>query len=317
MQCNCTGIVIGAGALVHAIILVLTITRTYDAVRILVPIGYSLLLLGSYVSTMINVCLAVVRTIHIVKPLKKIETRAIMICIACYGTFYVGIISVDIYNNNIRRRSELDFAYYYEIINISGGVGLYDFLDYKYTLPDALKVIAIVPLILFLIPCVLPSLICFVCAVIQIASLRLRKRMGQEEFNRRITVTILLITGVFILCNTSSFTYTTVMTSLMLKGKEHYVGLYVATAVMPIINTLANPVILIIRGKQLRQYFIMYLTSRNDFRESIIRGQSVRTDFGKRNSGKENGKLNGADHEPEQRRLMGVQHKIVETSVCH
>lgn len=203
-----------------------------------------------------------------------INKKVVLLCIGLYALCWAAIVTADLYFW-LSGDNKGDF-YYYCFINMSGTNGLLNLL-YTHRLMSSFVLKnhqVMFPIIIWGIPCVLPSLICLVCCVIQILSLWSRRQVrSADTVNRRVTVTILLLTLIFISCNTLNFTFCIVMVVLRWEGVAVYLGLYIATSCLPFINTLLNPVVLILRGQRLRSFVVGFLSVQ---RERLRTNGSIR-----------------------------------------
>ena len=119
--------------------------------------------------------------------------------------------------------------------------------------------VAILALIFcIVIPFILPALISVFCFVVQARALLFKKVRPVGSSNRisqRITVTILYLTALFFVCNTSFFV--AIIISINNPGKERGVDLlaiHLTSVIMSFVNSAVNPIVLIVRGKKLRRF---------------------------------------------------------------
>ena len=108
------------------------------------------------------------------------------------------------------------------------------------------------------VPYVVPTIIAMVCVAVQTKYLgRLgRNNVRAEARSRRITITVLMMTTVFTICNTAHFSTLFALNSLKPTISLHdcYV-LYTCGTILPLLNSCFNPIILLTRGSTLRQHF--------------------------------------------------------------
>jgi hypothetical protein len=116
------------------------------------------------------------------------------------------------------------------------------------------------PLIFMLctgVPYFLPSLITIVCCGVQIHALKSTSSVGNKSADRntKITTTILQLTLLFVVCNTAH-SITLLIFELTLPKRDLWVWytLYIVSNILPFLNSLLNPCILITRGKTLRDF---------------------------------------------------------------
>lgn len=139
--------------------------------------------------------------------------------------------------------------------------------------------------IMFFLAFVIPTLIAIICLIAQAVFLKKSGVEGVENNNKKITKTIILLTVVFVICNTISIIYCSIAsyTDYMLpstsndttsdvnpvhNGKQRvtviiddekirafYRSMFVFQQVLPLLNSTLSPMILIWRGSALRLYF--------------------------------------------------------------
>ena len=267
------GVMISCGAFLHIFVFIFTLSYHQETLDVLLPISYTLMVTSTYTSALINVSLAVVRTINIVNPLQGINRRAALLSIVAYWLLTLIVVGVDIsfWKSDISLGP--GYEYYYSFINMSSCYGLLVILHSKELLHkfivDNHK--AIFPILIWVIPCVIPSVICLISSSIQIFSLRRRKRLRKEDqTHSKVTVTILLLTTTFFVCNTISFTYVFIMSYGQWEGYKVYLTLYVVTSMAPFINTILNPIILVSRGHLLRRFFIRFIRGRKRSADELL-----------------------------------------------
>ena len=234
-------------------------TELATELEVLLPILYFLTSLTAGVSIFLSTIIAVVRTLNITVPTYRTSkirvVVALFICVFCGLVFLSGDI---VYYKNKIDKSPLTFPYmlnfylafptpghYFtekifeglgtEIFNESNGY--YSFLFY------------------IGIPIVLPTLICLICMCVQIWHLATKGVQGgnNQQFKKDITITILLLTTVLTICNVL---YVAVVLKKGISekyGKDKYL-LYFMKNMLPFINSLLNPIILICRGSSLRAF---------------------------------------------------------------
>ena len=259
------GVLISCGAFLHIFVLIFTLYYDQDTLNILLPTSYILMITSTYTSALINVSLAVVRTINIVTPLQRINRKAAIISISAYWLLTVTVAVVDVAFWKSGYSVGPGYEYYYTFINMSSCYGILALLHTKNLLHPFIVANhkALFPVLIWVIPCVIPSVFCLVSSSIQIFSLRRRKLLRQEDqIHSKVTITILLLTVTFFICNTVNFTYVFLMSYGEWSGYKVFLTLYVVTSMVPFINTLVNPIILVSRGHLLRRFFVGFLKRR-------------------------------------------------------
>ena len=106
------------------------------------------------------------------------------------------------------------------------------------------------------VPYFIPAVICIACFIVQAHKL-LRKTEVSSDVNKRITITIFYLSGVFFICNTAMFVTCIVWialpepekSSLLLCMAGHF-----ANNILGFVNSAMNPIILILRGRDLQRF---------------------------------------------------------------
>ena len=109
------------------------------------------------------------------------------------------------------------------------------------------------------IPFVIPSLLSIFCMCVQTYHLILRSRVArQSTISRRITITILYLTLTFVFCNIPDFVINLVILgAIRIRDSDISIFMcmvFVSGVILPYINSLLNPLILICRGSTLRAF---------------------------------------------------------------
>ena len=124
-----------------------------------------------------------------------------------------------------------------------------------------------------LIPFVLPSLISVLCCSLQAGKLLSSRRVPlsannrvNQQNQREITRTILMLTTAFFICNTTFFTTTLALIFGLEDWEREYDNrimtvMYGSSTLLPFLNTLVNPVIFVYRGAALRQFVCSKISS--------------------------------------------------------
>lgn len=169
------------------------------------------------------------------------------------------------------------YMWYYIFTTLTGyyltlsflGQGLGDFsLDFIHDGSDDLIIAYVFLIITFLIP----SLITAVCMVIQWRALKKAKvavdTSVENNKHSHVTKTILLLTISFVICNTASIAFVTVISFLQtFRGKDgllkddtaihtFYRLVFFFQSTLPLINSTINPIIFMVRGTALKNYVL-------------------------------------------------------------
>ena len=224
----------------------------------LLPILYFLTALTVRVSIFLSTMIAVVRTLNITLPTyrtnKKLVVTALTFCVVWWLVWLSGDI---VYYKSLLNKSPLIFPYlvnFYLTVPTPGhyftektfrGLGI-EIFNQDNGFQSFLLYTGI--------PLVLPTLVCLACMCVQIWHLTTKGvRVGNnQQFKKDITITILLLTTVLTICN---FLYVALLLPRLsgVYTTDNYL-LYFTKNMLPYINSLLNPIILISRGSSLRTY---------------------------------------------------------------
>ena len=238
--------VTGVVTVCHACIFTFGLVHSEKGRRYIYPVVYTILQTITRTSLFYNTMLAVVRTINITRPFYRIN-KHVMVCCAIFFPLFFGLIfMIDV------------FVIYYEDYFIDifpGHVILYTIMpratDYRITFGVAL--------IIFGIPLVLPVIISLICAVVQIHSI-LKPSVISPPSNRerRMTMTIIMLTLVCLICNIPYTLYLYLLYSnFLIMGRDRLIYFYVLHTLLPFIQAILNPTILLQRGEALRTFVVI------------------------------------------------------------
>ncbi|XP_063690897.1 uncharacterized protein LOC134823375 [Bolinopsis microptera] len=242
----------GITALFHALVLGFVI---HYASKVIVPLCYLILILSSlssHLSILLNVLISVLRTFHIVKPTMTLEPEILLAPIVMYSVLWGALSSYDVYllaMDNIAAKAEHVMLY---ILIAPRIFSLFGYLDkFDRMLEYALVAIGL--------PYIIPTIICIVCACVQVAYLL--KMNVRSTANARITVTIFILTICFFACNVPYFLYFCLSLNVWTDSSD-FIGspgtifCYFVANFPSTINSILNPMILLSRGRTLQKHFI-------------------------------------------------------------
>ena len=136
-------------------------------------------------------------------------------------------------------------------------------------------------ILLFVCPFIIPVLVSLVSAVIMVY--QLKKTPPSEDSalrQRRVTVTVLLLTVAFFLFNSTYSVYNAVvffyykkMSGYSVSGDYDLYVTYIFRTTLPALNALCHPLILICRSVEMRRSVRRMLGRRGDLRRSLNRRQ--------------------------------------------
>ena len=213
-----------------------------------------------------NTVLTVVRTINITRPFYTIKKRILTVIAILYPMLWVVLLTLD-----ILKTDRSDVSILRMIFAVITGRGLVFELTTNY-----LAQVLLFLMLFMVIPLVLPAIIAPICAVIQIYSLLKPSIISPPSIReRRMTVTIIMLTMLCLACNIPY----TMLLALYFVGvslTSKLLLLYSLCTVLPFIQALLNPMILVSRGAALRQFVLKVL--KGTFRTRIVT-ESAETDM--------------------------------------
>ena len=216
----------------------------------LMQVGYRCSVFG-------NLVLAVSRTIMIAKPFYEINKKAIKLVCIFNAVLLIVLYSFNVYAY-IDQRLDLDSRkLYFEIVlsfRFLIGFGLKDIL------PSQLEIYNLEFLALFLpdiLAFVIPVIIVIITCIVQIISIRRSSQCPITSSNQRhVTITVLLMSTLFVVCNTPLSIY---IASLVFADSEEddptdILNISFGT-ILPLLNGVLNPVIIISRSSDMKRKF--------------------------------------------------------------
>ena len=238
-----------------------------------------------HVSAFLNVMLTTVRSISIFLPFYVINKRAIILSTVLYTLAWfffvmyewIGLIFFMDFSH------EADIAHSFYVYSRPLGLIIHNIVYKIAPIPVAQKITS--PMIITLaigIAYGIPSLISLLCGITQSIFLFRRTQMGQSEKKpnktKRMYKTILILTVVFFICNTTYLLISIVDDKRWARIQESVGGNYVlvfSSNHLFYLNSLLTPLILIIRGSSLR----LFTLSKVGVKSSYMVGASLRTSF--------------------------------------
>ena len=197
-------------------------------------------------SVFYNTVLTVVRTINIARPIYLIRKNIVIVIAILYPILWVTACIIDVVEANNS---------WYNGTSITGMI--FEVLPGNpWSISFELTVVLVM-----VIPLFLPTILALVSALIQIYSLLKPSIISPPSVRERsMTVTIIMLTMLCLVCNIPY----TVFFFLYIWGMDFYSyrlsHLYILSTVLPFIQALLNPVILISRGAALRQFAFKVVT---------------------------------------------------------
>ena len=255
MMATCDSIT-GAVVLCHALISVTNGHKIAQIIEQATEAEADLFIIAVYIilqsctraSLFYNTVLTAVRTINITLPFYLIEKGLIITFAALYPAFWVVIMILEILVFSDHNRNYVyNIAMTNLILAVLPGYGLgggaFSFI------------------VCMVIPLLVPTIISLVSAVIQIYSILKPSIISPPSVRERsMTVTIIMLTMLCLVCNIPYtlllFSYSSGNTGNGISWKMKILCFYSLCTVLPFIQALLNPVILISRGAALRQFVL-------------------------------------------------------------
>ena len=222
-------------------------------------------------STWISLILVVARTVSIVKPHVTLKRCHVMPVISvCFMMTVVLIYLDDLAERDVKGTSIWHRVRFNLVFNMSGRRVLL-YLGRKTCQVFSHAVIWTFCVIL---PFVIPALISLLAMLVQIYFMSTSGGAAnrKSKTNRKITVTILLLTSVYVLVNTLYFITTIIFLYLVQDMTPTMsLALFITSTVLPYLNALVNPIIMVSRGRRIRDHVMRLVTCRG----GVGRGATV------------------------------------------
>ena len=218
-------------------------------------------------SVFCNLVLAVSRTVMILKPFYQINIKLVKLACVLYAVPWIVLYGLNVHE-----------FYYSYALQATFGTGflmgrglslkihqlLLKSYDDKSMLHCVYFIVEIVPdLFAFIIPVIIVIITC----VIQVISIRRSSQFPTSSNQRHVTITVLLMSTVFVLCNTPLAAYMTAVTIFVFTGNDDMIYTWIGDGekmvyitvicaiVLPILNAALNRVIIISRSSGMRRKF--------------------------------------------------------------
>ena len=249
--------VTGVVTVCHACIFTFPI-HSEKARKYIYPLLYTVLQTITRTSLFYNTMLAVVRTINITRPFYRINKR-VMVCCAIFFPLFLGLIFMIDVLLFVMYEIEDYYIESYFLFEIFPGIGILAKI-----MPSATDYQKELDLIFFGIPLILPVIISLICAVVQIHSI-LKPSVISPPSNRerRMTMTIIMLTLVCLICNIPITLYLFYQFYFYRGDYDYHMGranlifCYVLHTLSPFIQAILNPTILLQRGEALRTFVVI------------------------------------------------------------
>ncbi|KAL5267655.1 hypothetical protein ACHWQZ_G004634 [Mnemiopsis leidyi] len=213
--------------------------------------------IGYRCSVFCNLVLAVTRTIMIFNPFYEIKIKTVKLVCVLYVVPGIALFGINTFSYCKEYKfGSKDLSYFEYVFNreFLFGSGLEDLLyDYVSKSETPLYVISIVPDLLAFI---IPGIIVIATCVIQVRSIWKASKFSASFNQRHVTMTVLLMSTLFVVCNTPYSVYAAyILFSKQVPGESHSYVIILLATVFPLLNGALNPVILITRSCEMKRRF--------------------------------------------------------------
>ena len=255
--------IISAAEIIHQSIVLLLFREGYisaQAVDDNAIIFASLLQICYRCSVFCNLVLAVSRTVMILKPFYQIKIGAVKLACFLYVVPWIVLCGVNIHEFYFKRSIHTYFHWIYHF-GTTVGIGLAMKVDHVIA-EDFFPILVILPDFLAFLP---PVLIIIITCIIQVITLRRSNQFPTSSNQRHVTITVLLMSTLFSICNSpfsfyslayvcALITRNTELAEKILDQFHNLLTLFVT--VLPMLNAALNPVIIISRSGGMRRQFV-------------------------------------------------------------
>ena len=204
-------------------------------------------------SVFYNLILSVSRTIIMLQPFYRIKIKTVAVVCILDLVFWIVIAALDAYFFTFFQPARNISLYVLILPTTNIGLGLSYFIDLDDSAAVALNLLSLL----------LPALIIIVTCLIQVIALYRSRNVTLSVTNQRqVTITVVMMSAVFVLCNSSFYLWLIILSIIYMNqdGPGVYStipALYGILGIMfPILNATLNPVIIISRSSGLRESFM-------------------------------------------------------------
>ena len=213
--------------------------------------------LMSRVAVWNNLLLTILRTQTVSIPAFKISSRALNLMLIIQPACWIVVTISDI---SLEQTTGMPLLYYirYDVIKtMLGRMTIFKASFAMCVLPPSFVVWSFV----LVIPFVLPVCIALPLMISQVYYLMFRNRQISSKSTRskKMTITIIYLTIVYILCNSVYFIAIVTTNSISLDGPPYESLLFITSTVVPYLHSTINASILIGRGRSLQNYCLTVL----------------------------------------------------------
>ena len=204
-------------------------------------------------SVFYNLILSVSRTIIMLQPFYRIKIKTVAVVCILDLVFWIVIAALDAYFFTFFQPARNISLYVLILPTTNIGLGLSYFIDLDDSAAVALNLLSLL----------LPALIIIITCLIQVIALYRSRNVTLSVTNQRqVTITVVMMSAVFVLCNSSFYLWLIILSIIFMNqdGPDVYStipALYGILGIMfPILNAALNPLIIISRSSGLRESFM-------------------------------------------------------------
>ena len=225
---------------------------------------YTLTQLSYRSSVFYNLVLAVSRTVMILRPFHRINTKTVLLVCVLYPIPWIIIAGIDIYQIHVVMK-QFTRGLYIEFVVMGSGLANMVPQDDD-ALPMAILFILLV--LAFVIPVILITITC----IIQVICLHRSNQFPASSNQRHVTITVIMMSTLFVICNSGLYGYLFSIVFGWIEDFETFVVFVsVFSTLLPILSSALNPVIIISRSRDLKRDFIGLVRGRRkSIRESRV-----------------------------------------------
>ena len=207
-------------------------------------------------SVFFNLLLAVSRTVMIWNPFCEINLKSVKLVSALYALPWIALFGMTTSYYCKKYFGSEGFSYFEYVIDkeLLFGDGLSDFYySYVSKSETPVYIISILPeLVAFIIPVIIVIITC----IIQVVSLWKASRFTTNINQRHVTTTVLLMSTLFVICNTPFTVYGAyIVFAKKIPDASHEYLIITFATLLPLVNGAFNPVILITRSCEMRRRY--------------------------------------------------------------
>lgn len=222
-------------------------------------------------SVFCNLVLAVCRTIMIAKPFYNINIKAVKLACTLYAVPWVTLSGIRIYiyyssSHHSHCKSYFDYVYLGGYI-ISAGLCEHSGSNNN---------IKVVHILLEFLAFLIPVVIVFITCIIQIITLIRSNRFATSSNQRHVTITVLLMSIVFVAFNTPLCVNSVIWLPLIRPSETYMYPHYhdhnlLFATVFALLNGVFNPIIIITRSSGMRRKLLDFLKRVKSWIQNMIR----------------------------------------------